>query len=205
MNPILINFLAGAIVSLLGSIPVGILNITIVHVALQKGLKPAFYFALACAIVELGYSYIAVLLLHAVVDWQGQKIVFHVVSIMVLLGAGIYYVFKKPSFKKEEGPMMAKAFYQGIILSIINVAAIPFWLVYTTLLTSHAWVGLDTGIRIIWYIIGISVGTFLSLMGFAFFSHTINQRFMLEGVMANRIIGSMLIATSVVQTIYLIK
>lgn len=203
MNYIILNFLAGAIVSFLGSIPIGILNVTIVHIALQKGLKPSFYFALSCALVELGYSYIAVLLMKAVFDWQGHKIIFHIVSIMVLLGAGIYYVRKKPSQKKE--PKIAKVFYQGTILSIINVVAIPFWLVYTTLLTSHAWVKLDTGVSIACYILGISVGTLLSLLSFALFSHKINQRFMLESVMVNRIIGLFLIATSLAQTIYLMK
>jgi threonine/homoserine/homoserine lactone efflux protein len=203
MNYIFINFLAGAVVSFLGSIPVGILNITIVHIALQKGLKPAFYFALSCALVELGYSYIAILLMKAVFNWQEQEIIFHIVSIMVLMGAGVYYLRKKPSQRKEQN--MAKAFYQGLILSIINVVAIPFWLVYTTLLTTHAWVKLETGISIAGYILGISLGTLLSLLSFALFSHKINQRFMLEGVIVNRIIGLVLIATSVAQTIYVIK
>ncbi len=199
----LINFLAGAIVSFLGSIPVGILNITIVQIALQKGLKPAFYFALASALVELVYSYIAVLLLQALFNLQGYKILFHISSIVVLLGAGLYYVRKKPSQIKEQ--RVSKAFYQGIFLSIINFIAIPFWLVYTSLLTAHNWVNLETDQRIAFYVTGISFGTLLSLLVFALLSHKLNQQFSLQGVIVNRIIGLILIGTSVAQVIYLMK
>jgi threonine/homoserine/homoserine lactone efflux protein len=203
MNIIIFNFLAGAIVSFLGSLPVGVLNVTIVHIALRRGLSAAFYFALACALIEIIYSYIAVLLTQAAFHLEAFTLWFHIFSILVFMGAGIYYLRKKPSSPKS--PNHAQAFYQGTVLSIMNVVAIPFWLIYTSLLSSHQWIQLDTQLSITYYIIGIALGTLLSLLGFALFSHKINQRFVLESVKVNRIMGLLLIGTSLLEVVYVLQ
>lgn len=203
MNHLLLNFLTGAVISFLGSLPVGILNITIVHITLQKGIQPALYFAIACALVELGYSYIAVLLTQVVFDTSALTGWVHVFSVIVFMGAGIYYFRKKPTPSTVRN--VSQAFYKGILLSMINVIAIPFWLVYTSLLLSHQWIALDSGAEVGYFIAGIALGTGLSLLSFALFSQKINQRFVLESVKVNRVLGVLLMATSVLEVLYLIR
>jgi threonine/homoserine/homoserine lactone efflux protein len=203
MDQFLLNFLTGAVISFLGSLPVGILNVTIVHITLQKGLQPAFYFAIACALVELGYSYIAVLLTQVVFNTSALTGWIHAFSILVFMGAGIHYFRKKTTPSKVRN--VTGAFYKGILLSVINVIAIPFWLVYTSLLLSHQWIQLDSGIETGYFIAGIALGTALSLLSFAVFSHRINQRFVLESVKVNRVLGLLLMATSVLEALYLIN
>lgn len=114
----------GVVISFLGSIPVEILNITIVQVALQKGLKSAFCFALACALVELVYSYIAVRMTQAVIDLGGYTFFFEFFSAVLFLGAGVYYIQRKTPQQGEQ--KLTKSFNQGLMLSIINIVAVPF-------------------------------------------------------------------------------
>jgi threonine/homoserine/homoserine lactone efflux protein len=203
MSYLLINFVAGAVVSFLGSLPVGILNVSIVQISLQKGLQAALSFAFACAIIELGYSYIAVQMTGSLFDLALYKYPIQLFSIAIFLVAGIYYVRKKPSVqevKNRLGP-----FSQGIVLSIVNVIAIPFWLVYTTALSAYHWIEVDSGREIACFVTGISLGTMLGLMAFALLSQRINKRFSLQSSLANKIVGIILIGSSLLELIDLIN
>lgn len=203
MNYLLINFLAGAIVSFLGSLPVGILNVSIVQISLQKGLKAALRFAFACALIELGYSYIAVRMRAALVDFAMYKYPIQLFSIAVFLAAGIGYMRKKPFgqvVKNRLGP-----FSLGIVLSLINIIAIPFWLVYTTVLSAYHWIDVDSAKEIAWFVTGISLGTLSGLMTFALLSHRVNKQFSLQSSLVNKIVGLILIGSSLLELINLVK
>ncbi len=202
MNFLLINFVAGALVSFLGSLPVGILNVLIVQISLQKGLKSAFSFAFACAVIELGYSYIAVWMSGALLDFAVYKYPIQLFSIVVFLIAGIYYMRKKPAV--HEVPHRLSPFSQGIVLSIINVIAIPFWLVYTSVLTTYHWIDISSGRGTVYFVAGISLGTVAGLMAFALLSQRINRRFSLQSSLVNKIVGLLLIGSSLLEIIDLI-
>jgi threonine/homoserine/homoserine lactone efflux protein len=203
MNYLLINFLAGAMVSFLGSLPVGILNVSILQISLQKGLKSALNFAFACAIIELGYSYIAVRMTGALLDLAIYKYPIQLFSIIVFLIAGIYYLRKKPSSQAVQHRM--SPFAQGIVLSIFNIIAIPFWLVYTTALSANHWIDINSGTEIAYFVTGISMGTLLGLMTFALFSQRINKQFSLQSNLVNKIVGLLLIGSSLLELIDLVK
>jgi threonine/homoserine/homoserine lactone efflux protein len=203
MNYLLLNFMAGAVVSFLGSLPVGILNVSVVQISLQKGLKAALVFALACALIELGYSYIAVRMSGALVDFAVYKYPIQLFSITLFLIAGIYYVRKKPSV--QEAQQRLSPFSLGIVLSIVNVIAIPFWLVYTTVLSAYHWIDVDSAKEIAWFVTGISLGTLLGLMTFALLSQRINKRFSLQSSLVNKLVGFILIGSSLLELISLVK
>jgi threonine/homoserine/homoserine lactone efflux protein len=203
MNYLLVNFLAGAIVSFLGSLPVGILNVSIVQISLQKGLKGALSFAFACAIIELGYSYIAVRMTRALLDFAVYKYPIQLFSMAVFLVAGIYYIRKKSS--GQEAQHRLGPFSLGIVLSIVNVIAIPFWLVYTTALSAYHWINVVSGMEITYFVTGISLGTLLGLMTFALLSQRINKQFSLQSTLVNKIVGVLLIGSSFLELIDLVK
>ncbi|QHT71788.1 LysE family transporter [Rhodocytophaga rosea] len=203
MNHLILNFMAGALVSFLGSLPVGILNLTIMQISLQKGLKGALLFALACAIIELGYSYIAVRMSGALVDFAMYKNPIRFFSIALFLVAGIGYLRKKPSGQVVQyslGP-----FSLGIVLSILNVMAIPFWLVYTAVLSASQWIAVDAAIEIAWFVTGISLGTLLGLMTFALLSRRIHKQFSLQSSLVNKVVGLILIGSSLLELIHLVN
>jgi threonine/homoserine/homoserine lactone efflux protein len=203
MNYLLFNLLAGALVSFLGSLPVGILNVSIVQISLQKGPKAALLFAVACAIIELGYSYIAVRLTGALVDFAMYKHPIQLFSVAVFLIAGIGYMRKKPSgqvVQQRLGP-----FSLGIVLSLINIIAIPFWVLYTTVLSAYHWIDVDSAKEIAWFVTGISLGTLLGLMIFALLSQSINKRFSLQSSLVNKLVGLILIGSSLLELINLVK
>ena len=54
------HFYIAFIISFIGSLPLGVLNLTIVEISIKRTLIHAFYFALAAALVEFVQAFIAI-------------------------------------------------------------------------------------------------------------------------------------------------
>jgi hypothetical protein len=83
------------------------------------------------------------------------------------------------------------------------VVAIPFWVVYTALLTGQGWIMVMDGPGIVLYLGGIAVGTLLALELFAFSGRYLSRRFSLSGGLVNRAVGGMMVATALFQIVHL--
>lgn len=151
-------FFFGFLFSFLGSIPPGTLNLLVLQLGLEHKVKAALRFALAVSIVEYPYAWIAVefeqvitsspLVLENLQLWGA--------IIMTSIGIISLWTVRKPtaiSIKLQDS-----GFRRGIILSILNPQAIPFWIALTAYLKYQGWIDLSTGWRLHSYILGTSIG-----------------------------------------------
>lgn len=198
-----LNFITGLIVSFLGTLPLGVLNITIMHVSLKKGMSSALRFALGCALVELVYSYISVQLTKTIIYFPSLRPVTEVIATITLLGMGIYYIRKQGQLAISKQKTVS-SFYLGTILSILNVVAFPFWILYTALLQGKGIVGLSQHSLIIIYVLGISIGTIAGLLPFAYASRFLVRIVARHQHRMDRMIGLLFIFLSVCQFVSLI-
>lgn len=150
--------------SFIGSIPPGSINITTLQYAIEKRLKGAYYFAAAAALTEYLYAAIAVRFQIYLTENASISQYFQIISGSVLILLGILNMFKKPteSVPTETGEKR-NAFKKGVLLSLANPLAIPYWLMVTAYLQSMGWVTLTN--QNFWlYVAGVSVGTFALLI-----------------------------------------
>jgi threonine/homoserine/homoserine lactone efflux protein len=203
MISLALNFITGLIVSFLGTLPLGVLNITIMDVSLKKGMSSALRFALACSLVELVYSYISVQLTKTIINFPALGPVTEVAANITLLGMGIYYIRKQGQLSASKQKPIS-SFYLGAILSILNVVAFPFWILYTTLLQGKGIVGLSQHSLIITYVIGISIGTIAGLLPFAYASRFLVRIQARHRHRMDRMIGFLFLSLSLFQLISLI-
>lgn len=196
------NFFIGLLVSFLGTFPLGVLNITIMDVSLKKGINAALRFALACALVEFVYSYISVQLTRSIIDFPALKPITEVFATMTLLAMGVYYIRKQNSLTKTKQKTVS-SFYLGTLLSILNVVAFPFWILYTTLLQGKGLVGLSGQGLIIIYVLGISLGTIAGLLPFVYGSRFLTRLVAVHQHRMDRMIGSLFLFLSACQFISL--
>ncbi len=202
MSVLLLNILVGAVVSFAGSLPVGILNLTAMRTGWSRGMRAVFYFALACALVEAVYSTIAVVAAKVFIHTDGQRTVSQLVSVVVLLVGGIYY-WRKCAAAEQASPVL-NVFAKGIMLSVVNVVAIPFWLVYTSALQAYRWISVDGIIAVACYVAGISVGTGLALLVFGTIGKQVGRRFDLDTRLINKGIGLILFASGLVEIVSIV-
>jgi len=201
MTFLFLNILVGAVVSFAGSMPVGILNITAMRIGWSRGMRAVLYFALACALIEAVYSTIAVVAAKAFIQTDGQRAAAQLVSAIVLLMGGIYYWYKRPA--TETRPSANNLFTQGILLSVINVVAIPFWVVYTSLLQTNHWISIESRPSMTFYIAGISLGTGLALLTFGLLGKHAGSRFNLNIRLIDKGMGIILFSSGVVQALWM--
>lgn len=156
-------FIIGAVLSFIGSIPPGTLNVLVLQMGLEKKVRQALRFALAVAIVEYPYTWIAVVFEHWIMSSAVVLANFQLLGavVMTTLGAFSLWAARKPtnfSVKFQES-----GFVRGLVLSVLNPQAIPFWIGVTAYLKMQGWIDLGTGWRLHSYILGTSVGAFILL------------------------------------------
>jgi threonine/homoserine/homoserine lactone efflux protein len=161
-------FIAGLVFSFIGSIPPGTLNLAVLELGMEHKIKIALRFSLAVAIIEYPYAWIAVVF----EDWitsspliiQNFQLITAIV--MTLIGALSLWAARKPSEFTER--FNASGFRRGIVLSILNPMAIPFWIGITAYLKAQHWIDLSTPVLLHGYVFGTSVGVMILLVLFTF-------------------------------------
>ncbi|MDX1629932.1 MAG: LysE family transporter [Fulvivirga sp.] len=171
---ILATFGIAFVFSFLGSIPPGTINLGVLQLSLDNKYQAALRFALAAALVEFPYALIAVkfqaYLTSSPIILDNLTLIAAVV--MVTLGA-INILYSEKSTATIE-KFRKSGFRKGVIISILNPLAIPFWIGITAYLSGLGWVNLNTNSLVLWYVTGVSAGTFILLALIAFLGNKMN-------------------------------
>ena len=161
-------FLAGFIFSFLGSIPPGTLNLAVLQLGMEHKIKTALRFSIAVAIIEYPYAWIAVVF----EDWVTSSPVivdnFQLITaiVMIVIGGFTLWSARKPS--EFAVKFNESGFRRGIVLSILNPMAIPFWIGITAYLKAQGWIDLSSQALLHSYVFGTSVGVIILLILFTF-------------------------------------
>lgn len=166
-------FIIGFVFSFLGSIPPGTLNMMVLQLGLERKINVALRFALAVAVVEYPYAWIAVEFEHVITS---SPVVVHNLQlwgaiIMTVIGVVSLWTVRKPSTISVK--LQQSGFRRGIILSILNPQAIPFWIALTAYLKLQGWIDISTTWRLHSYIFGTSVGAFALLSLFTLMANRV--------------------------------
>jgi len=168
-------FLAGVIFSFLGSIPPGTLNLAVLQLGMENKIKTAMRFILAVTIIEYPYAWIAVVF----EDWLTSSPViinnFQLITAVVMTGLGIFTIRSAQKPSNFSMRFNESGFRRGIVLSILNPMAIPFWIGITAYLKAQQWIDLSTNGLVHSYVFGTSVGVFILLVLFAFLAKKLSR------------------------------
>lgn len=156
-------YIIGLVFSFLGSIPPGTLNLLVLQLGLERKVKTALRFALAVSIVEYPYAWIAVEFEQRITSSPAVLENFQLWGAIIMTTIGVFSLWsvRKPTAITVK--LQDSGFRRGIILSILNPQAIPFWIALTAYLKYQGWIDLSTGWRVHSYILGTSVGAMLLL------------------------------------------
>lgn len=166
-------FILGAVFSFLGSIPPGTLNMLVLQMGLEGRTRAALKFSLAVAIIEYPYAWIAV----EFEAWVTRNPVilehFQLITAVVMTCAGLLVLRSTYKASPEEVSADNSGFRRGIVLSILNPMAIPFWMAITAFLRSSGWLDISSAVRLHSYVLGTSVGTIVLLLIFIFLARRV--------------------------------
>jgi threonine/homoserine/homoserine lactone efflux protein len=185
-----LNFLVGLVVNFTGYVPFGNINLTVVQLTINRGLKQAMYFIVSFSIVEFFFTYAIMYF----ADWfAGHERLLYWLDWLIILILFVMSVLAWRNESKEKQADYSKkdSVKYGIILGFVNPVQVPFWMVWGTYLLSHDLIDSGNGALAV-FSLGSAVGAFLCLFCFARFSKYLHEKFAFSSKIINHSIAVVL-------------
>lgn len=199
MSPIIQSSFAAVGISLVGSLPLGNLNITAMYIAAKKGINAASYFALGVVLIEIVYLRVSLFFINWVIS---NKSLFNilqwgVVLLFVLLAVNSFSATNK---KKGNAPIIqtTNPLLLGIILSAINPLQIPFWAGWAVYLTGTK-ILTEGNVYYNVFALSAGVGTFLALFIFILFGNRLSNYIKSNTQRINMLMGVLFLLLAIYQ------
>ena len=201
-------FFIGLLISFIGSLPLGTLNVAAMQIGIQENVKDAMYFSLGSLLVEMVYVRISLVGM----DWvrKQTKVLQWLEWITFCIIAALAFGSFSAAMKETE---VAKnimlnnhlhRFFLGMMMSAINPVQIPFWFGWSTVLFTKN-ILLPQTKQYNSYILGIGVGTLLGNAVFIFGGKWLFGTANMKMQWLNWIIGGIFSATAIIQLIKLMR
>lgn len=186
-------FFLGLICALLGVIPPGLLNMTAAKISLKEGRTRGIMFCIGVCVVVFAQTYIATMFARYLSNNKDVVTVLQRVALALFVLITIYFLFiAKSEPKAQEVPQIRSKhsrFFQGVLLSSLNVFPIPYQAYLTITFASFGWLNFSQ-INILLYVLGASIGTFIMLYIYVIFFNKIKGKRLTSQKNMNLIIGS---------------
>ena len=172
------HFIIGFIVAFIGSITPSMLNMTALKIRLQKNVKSAHKYVLGVSVVVLLQAYIAVVLSKYILENPTILDVISQFGIVIFILLSIY--FYKESKKQKIAVSNQKNsktlfFLTGLILSSLNMFAIPFYCGVVAFLDVFKWFRFDISF-VVSFVVGTGAGTFSILFFYVKYALKIQKK-----------------------------
>lgn len=198
-------FFWGLMVSFLGSLPLGTLNVLAMKISVEEGIKNAIYFSCGSLLTEMIYVRISLV----GINWiRKQKKLFQwlewiTLFIVVALAFGSFMTAMKHHASNVQSasnlPDMHR-FLLGISLSAISPMQIPFWFGWSTVLFTKKILQPNNSNYNL-YILGIGLGTLMGNSVFIFGGKWLVEKMNANQNILNYVIGGIFTLTAIIQLI----
>ena len=150
--------------SFIGTLPLSMLNLTILQLTMSKQQQQAISFSLGASVIEFFQIGITLLGMNVLLTIPYLSSIFAVISIPILIFLAIKNLKKKPD--TEGVKLLPKnAFYQGIVLGFANVVVYPFWLLWSNVFIQNGLLKPEPE-AYFYFTLAAAVGTFAGFLVF---------------------------------------
>lgn len=201
MPQLLRIFFTGMLISFLGSLPLGTLNVAAMQISITEGVEQAILFALGTLLAEIVYVRLSLVAM----DWiRKEEKIFRIlewVTLFVILALAITSFYAALYSKGQKNIILSSTlpkFILGLTMSAVNPVQIPFWFGWSTVLfTKKILLPRNDNYNI--YILGIGIGTFIGNCVFIFGGQLLVERLNANQHLLNWIIGGIFAITALIQ------
>jgi len=208
MQKLIRIFFWGMLISFLGSLPLGTLNVAAMQIGIQESIRNAILFSLGSLLVEMVYVRISLI----GIDWirkqeRLMKIMEWATLIIILaLATGSFIAAAKGGGHTKNVFLQnnMNRFLLGMLMCAVNPVQIPFWFGWSTVLfTKKILHPLKAQYNS--YITGIGIGTFAGNCVFIFSGQWIVQKIAKSQDYLNWVIGAIFTLTAIIQLIKMLR
>ncbi|WP_420571843.1 LysE family transporter [Kordia sp.] len=196
----LIYFAVGILVTFIGAVPLGTVNISVINTTLRADARNAMKIAFAAGIAEIIISFYALHCSVMVADFinMNQWIQIMIAILLFLIGGVLF--FKKQKETREKKFKMSK-YVTGLFLGLLNPPVLVYWLFMISYLNQNNFqLNMNSSLAILFvFFSGVYLGKLLTLYGYSRFSILIKNKVQNIALMINRVIGVLLFVIGCVQ------
>ncbi|HUR10352.1 MAG TPA: LysE family transporter [Flavitalea sp.] len=199
--------MTGLMISFLGTLPLGSLNIAAMQISASDGIYPAVKFVIGALVVEVIYVRLSLVAM----DWvRKRKKLFRALEWVTIL---IVTALAVSSFIAAADPHVQKnvilsntlpRFWLGAMMSAMNPMQIPFWFGWSTVLFTKKILEVNNA-QFNSYITGIGVGTFIGNLVFIFGGRLVVEQLNTKQHVLNYIIGGIFAITAILLLIKMLR
>ena len=201
-------FLLGLSFAFVGVIPPGMLNMTAAKISLKEGHVRGFVFSIGVCVVVGIQTYLALIFAKYLNQHPGVVDVLKRVALVLFILISIYFFLlaKSDASPQEIDASKSKKsrFFQGILMSSLNVFPIPYQAYIVTTLLSYELLSLDN-LSLGSYIAGATSGTFIALYIYILFFDKIKNSKITSPKRMNYSIGIITAIVSITTLINILK
>ena len=128
--------LLGFIISFLGQLPLGNMNLTATQLSVQENLRNAWKYGLGIVLVEIIYLRLALTGMDWVVEHKQLFAIMGWLAVIVFIALGVLaFIMARKQTSSKKGLLLNNKmdrFLLGVVVSGVNPAQIPFWFLWST-------------------------------------------------------------------------
>jgi threonine/homoserine/homoserine lactone efflux protein len=189
------------LISFLGSLPLGTLNIASMQISISDGVIQAMLFSIGSLLAEMIYVRLSLVAM----DWVRKKeflfkmLEWITLAIVIILAISSFYAAMNPSVKENVflGSPLPKILL-GFSMSAVSPAQIPFWFGWSTVLLTKK-ILLPINKHYNFYIVGIGLGTLIGNGVFIFGGRIVAGKLQNSHQVINWAIGGIFLITALIQ------
>lgn len=192
------------VLSFLGTLPIGLITLTIAQKTIEKGKSAGWMIALGATVIEFIYTVIALLGLDVLSIESSWKQYIQIGTIFLFFIMSCYYWFKASTLSiKSVQNIQERYFLQGIGIGLMNMLIVPFWLIVGLWLESNG-INFKNKYHILWFSVGGALGALLAFIAYIEGSILLMSKSEIITSYANKIIGGLFFLLALVQLIQII-
>lgn len=189
------------LVSFLGSLPLGTLNIAAMQISISDGVTAAILFSVGSLVAEIIYVRVSLVAMDWVRRQERLLKVLEWVTLLIVATLAVFSFYAALHPKVEKNMVLDSPLPKivlGFIMSAVNPVQIPFWFGWSTVLFTKK-ILLPRPDHYNTYIAGIGIGTFLGNAVFIFGGLLIAQKINNNQHVLNWVIGGIFALTALIQ------
>lgn len=197
-----IYLLIGALICTIGAVPFGLVNLSVMDVAINQNVRKSMSIARGAAIVETLFALTALLAGTVLSGYFNDHILVKYIVLAVLIVSGIFFWFKQNNLANKGDHKSSNGFLKGALLNLMSIQVLLFWLFAITFLSVRNLFP-STLIQFSLFISGVWFAKMAVLRAYAILGKKVAEKSQLISQNMNRIIGSILILIGFIQLIKL--
>jgi len=201
---LVIYFSIAFVISFLGSLPIGLITLTIVQKTMQNGKQSGILISLGATIMEFVYTLIALISLDTFTQNAHIGNAIKMIAMVIFFGMGIHLLLKTSAPKLKAAPAYDYFdFFRGVVIGAMNLLIIPFWIFIGIWLKTQN-ILFEENTSIIIFSIGAALGALLAFLVYVLASQYILSKITAINRYTNKAVGILFLGLGIFQLIQLI-